>query len=61
MKRRDFIAGLGGGTMAIILPRRSGAQQDLVRPLVGLLSPISAAAATPNVSVSIRVTRYRIR
>jgi ABC-type uncharacterized transport system substrate-binding protein len=50
MKRRDFIAGLGGGTMAIILPRRSGAQQDLVRPLVGLLSPISAAAAAPNIA-----------
>ena len=50
MRRRAFLTGLGGAAAAIALPYQPSAQQDPGRPLVGLLSPISAAAAAPNIA-----------
>ncbi len=47
MRRREFIALLGGA--AFVSPRRVIAQQAPGRPLVAVLSPLSADAAARNV------------
>jgi len=49
MKRREFIRLIGGAVGASPLwPRAGLAQQSPVRPLIGVLSPLSATAATRN-------------
>ena len=48
MRRRDFIT-LVGGT-AVVWPLPAPAQPSPVRPLIGLLSPLSASAASRNVA-----------
>jgi putative ABC transport system substrate-binding protein len=49
MIRREFITLLGGAAAAIG-PLRANAQQPSIRPLIGLLSPLSAPAASRNVT-----------
>src|SRR5271166_24519 len=48
MRRRDFITLLGGAT--VIGPLAAHAQPSPVRPLIGLLSPLSAVAASRNIA-----------
>ena len=47
MRRREFIAALGG---AAVWPLAVRAQQSTLRPLVAVLSPLSATAAVRNIT-----------
>jgi putative ABC transport system substrate-binding protein len=50
MRRREFIAAFGGAAAGSLRwPRIARAQQAPIRPLVGVLSPVSQAGATRNI------------
>ncbi len=48
MRQRDFITFVGAG--AVAWPLTAPAQPSPVRPLIGLLSPLSASAASRNIA-----------
>ena len=48
MKRRDFITLLGGAAASMASPPPLSGQEGAGRPLIGVLSPESRAAATGN-------------
>src|SRR5262245_62131250 len=48
IRRRKFLATLGGAAAA--WPLAAHAQQQPVRPLIGVLSPLSAASAARNIA-----------
>jgi hypothetical protein len=48
MRRREFITLLGGA--AVAWPLTAGAQQSPIRALIGMLSPLSAQAASPLIA-----------
>jgi hypothetical protein len=51
IERRKFLATLGGAAAAAnAWPTAAHTQSSSVRPLIGVLSPISAAAARRNVA-----------
>jgi ABC-type uncharacterized transport system substrate-binding protein len=55
LKRREFITLLGSAAAA--WPRTARAQQAAVRPLIGILSPISATGARPLIAAFRSVLR----
>jgi putative ABC transport system substrate-binding protein len=50
LKRREFISLLGGASAAHAWPIAVQAQQSPVRPLIGVLLPLSETAARPLVA-----------
>lgn len=50
MRRRDVIKLLGGAATVVFEPLAARAQQAPVRPLIAVLSPLSAAAGARNVA-----------
>jgi hypothetical protein len=50
MRRRDVLALFGGAGAAIVRPQDLIAQQEPIRPLIGLLSPLSQSAAARNIA-----------
>ena len=49
MRRREFIILLGSAAASLAWPLPLPAQQAPGRPLIGVLSPLSPAAATRNI------------
>src|SRR5262245_41968081 len=62
MRRREFITRLGGTAGAAVLrPQLLAAQPSSLRPLVGVVSPLSMAAAAPYIAAlrsSLRALGY---
>ena len=50
LRRREFLTLFSGAAAAILRPHPLSAQQSAIRPLVGVLSPLSAAAAARNIA-----------